>query len=306
MVSEPTPYIISLERNYVNKPIFMIFMENVPVTVTLNKYDIRKSKAKGPVSNHDFEIYQAKLAAFNEKFIFLSARRREVAKDGSKEIRDSIDAASRLISAQQKDTVKAFIKKHPSSIVSAWAMTRFLIFDPEDALAMRTLYNKLSPALYKTSYGKQIKERLAIGRMLAVGQPAPGFTQNDTSGNPISLKDFKGKYVLVDFWASWCGPCRAENPNVVAAYNKYNGKNFTILSVSLDRPGAKDAWLTAIHKDSLVWTHVSDLKFWDNAVSKLYGVNSVPANFLIDPAGKIVAKDLHDEKLQSTLEDILK
>lgn len=130
------------------------------------------------------------------------------------------------------------------------------------------------------------------------------FTQNDTLGNAVSLASFKGKYVLLDFWASWCGPCRAENPNVVKAYNKYKDKGFTILSVSLDQPGKHQAWMDAIHKDGLTWTHVSDLKFWDNEVAKQYGIRAIPQNFLIDPEGKIIAKDLRGDELTKTLSEL--
>jgi peroxiredoxin len=132
---------------------------------------------------------------------------------------------------------------------------------------------------------------------------APDFTMNDTTGNPVSLSSFRGKYVLVDFWASWCGPCRAENPNVVKAYNEYKGKNFTILGVSLDK--TKDAWEKAIKDDHLAWNQVSDLQYWDNAAAKLYGVQAIPANFLIGPDGKIVAKNLRGDALENELSKIL-
>jgi peroxiredoxin len=139
---------------------------------------------------------------------------------------------------------------------------------------------------------------------IAVGYAAPDFTMADTEGKQISLSSFKGKYVLLDFWASWCGPCRGENPNVVANYNKYKTKNFTILGVSLDED--KTAWLGAIKKDNLTWTHLSDLKGWSNAVAKIYGVESIPFNALLDPTGKIIATDLRNEELGKKLGEILK
>ncbi|RYZ90861.1 MAG: AhpC/TSA family protein [Proteobacteria bacterium] len=133
---------------------------------------------------------------------------------------------------------------------------------------------------------------------------APEFVQPDVNGKPISLASFKGKYVLLDFWASWCKPCRMENPNVVKAYNEFKDKNFTVLGVSLDQE--KNAWQEAIKKDGLTWTHASDLKFWSNEAAALYEVQSIPANFLIDPSGNIIAQDLRGEDLTETLRKHLK
>ena len=145
---------------------------------------------------------------------------------------------------------------------------------------------------------------VAVARKTGIGRPAIEFSQKDTSGNLISLSSFRGKYLLLDFWASWCGPCRAENPNVVNMYNQYEGKCFTVLGVSLDQPNGREKWIKAIHDDKLTWTHVSDLQFWNNAVAVQYGIQAIPQNLLIDPQGKIIGKNLRGEDLQKKLAEI--
>src|SRR5687767_11089159 len=139
-----------------------------------------------------------------------------------------------------------------------------------------------------------------------IGKPAPEFSLPGVDGNEIALSSFRGKYLLVDFWASWCKPCRYENPNLVRVFNKYKDKNFTILGVSLDQPGKKEDWLNAIREDGLTWTHVSDLMFWQSPVVPLYRIEGIPYNVLLDPEGKVIASGLHGEALDAKLMETLK
>jgi peroxiredoxin len=216
----------------------------------------------------------------------------------------SIEAQAKIIDKAVDDSVYApFVRNHPQSPLAVYVLQLYAKNDP-DAPALRSLFDALSPAVKGSTGGMAFADKLAIAAKTSIGATAMNFTQNDTTGKPVSLSAFRGRYVLVDFWASWCGPCRAENPNVVSAYTKYHPKGFDILSVSLDRPGDKDKWLKAIHADKLAWTHVSDLQFWQNAVAVQYGVGSIPQNFLIDPQGKIIGKGLRGEELEKKLSEI--
>jgi peroxiredoxin len=200
--------------------------------------------------------------------------------------------------------IDKFIKARTKSYVSPFVLyvTTQLYDDP---LLLETRYNYLDPSIKSSVLGVSLGEYIKSIKIASIGTLAPEFSQTDTLGIPVALSSFRGKYVLIDFWASWCGPCRNENPNVVASYHRFKEKNFTVLGVSLDKPGQKDKWLDAIHADNLAWTQVSDLQFWNNAAAQLYKVGSIPQNFLIDPSGKIVAKNLRGPALDSKLCELL-
>jgi peroxiredoxin len=255
----------------------------------------------GSASHKDFE-------SFLSKFLPIAQQMNSVANTINQTMpgaeRDSLMATYTETQQSIQQQIDKFITDKPRSPVSAFVLNATYQFN-EDPILLEQRFNRLDASIKKSETGKQLEEVIAENKIGAVGTQALDFTQPDTTGTPVSLSSFRGKYVLVDFWASWCGPCRQENPNVVESFNKFSSKNFTVLGVSLDRPGQKEKWVNAIKEDNLTWTHISDLQFWSNAVAQLYHIKGIPRNFLVDPNGKIVAKDLRGPALEAKLCELL-
>jgi peroxiredoxin len=267
---------------------------------------IARARISGSAINSDNEILNAMLAPVYKQAqaLYAEAQAAKPDQQQSPVFQNTMQDRFKAIQKDRERTLKVYIGNHPNSYLSLMAISS-MGGPSADVNEIEPLYNGLSQALKDTEAGKQLKESFAPLKATALGTLAPDFTQNDVDGKPVKLSSFKGKYVLLDFWASWCGPCRQENPNVVRVYNKYKNKNFTVLGVSLDRPNGKADWLKAIKDDGLTWTHVSDLKFWNNAAAGLYFVQSIPQNYLIDPQGKIVAKNLRGADLEAKLIELL-
>jgi peroxiredoxin len=275
-----------------------IFLENAPIRITGKKADIKSLQIQGSQSHNDFLNFRKTFDPLFANLNAITLQLQQTPEDKKPAVMQQYTEAI----ANLNQNVGQFIASHQASYVSVFLLTVTRQIN-ENVAELETRFNALNPAVKASTYGKELENYITVAKVGAVGSDAMEFTQNDVNGKPVSLSQFRGKYVLVDFWASWCKPCRLENPNVVRTYNRFKDKNFTVLGVSLDQ--SKDPWLRAIDMDKLTWTNVSDLQFWNNAVAQLYHVQSIPQNFLIDPNGKIVAKDLRGEDLDKKLCEFL-
>jgi len=279
-----------------------------PGNVVITSPDsLLNAKISGTSTNDDLTTLNTALKPLQRRFIKLGNDFDALKPEQQQDINTvaALKANFKMVFIEMEPVQFAFIKDHPGSYISLVTLDLMKTRNANLVPQIEEAYKELTPAVKETIFGKTLWLNIEASMKSAIGIMATDFTQPDINGRSVKLSDFRGKYVLIDFWASWCGPCRAENPFVLAAYKKYKDKGFTVLGVSWDEPATKKAWLKAIKDDGLTWTQVSDLKGGKNAASTLYGITKIPSNVLISPSGKIVARNVKDKVLDDTLNELL-
>jgi peroxiredoxin len=278
------------------------FLDNAKVTIEAKKDSLRRTKITGSPTHDIFKIYIAEMEKLNKDVIALQEKYRNAMQTGKTDVADNAKIDYQAMMDNNKVYTKNFVKEHSSSVVAAY-ITLAQLSNQIDAAELDSITSKFPPEISKSEYVIQLKKMIQDFKKTDIGAVAPDFTLNTPEGKPFQLSSLKGKVVLVDFWASWCAPCRQENPNVVKLYQQFHSKGFEILGVSLDKN--KEDWINAIKTDKLDWNQVSDLQYWQSAVALLYSVNSIPQSFLLDKDGKIVAKGLRGDDLAKKLAELL-
>lgn len=302
--TEPNMYWITKTNNINEQPNLIFFIDGGKTNIVGNIDSLPFAKVAGGQTQKDYLDYNNLMQGFGIKQQEIVNAYNEFKAKGDNTSMNAKVVEYQAMEKEVKSALEGFIKTHPKSAVSGYAIYYNYQNTSVPVDELERIVGLLDKSILKTKYGGLAQEKLNQMRGTTIGYPALNFAQASPDGKMVNLTDFKGKYVLVDFWASWCGPCRGENPNVVNAYNKYKDKGFTVFGVSLDQN--KEKWLQAITADNLTWTHVSDLKGWGNDAAKLYGISSIPQNLLLDKDGKIVAKNLRGAELDAKLEEIIK
>lgn len=316
-VTEPAFHTLILQG--ANGPIPLI-LETGEIKVTIDKDSIQKSKVSGTYNNDEYVSFIEDITKTQKSLIDFQKNNNQKMQQ-AQQAQDTAVINSLMkqymeiqkeVGENSKKKYYTYAESHPKSYITVILIQQLLNDPASDPKKLESLYNSLDESLKTTTPGKEIKTRFGQAKMPSVGATAApvgsakwraDFSAPNPEGKVVSLKQSLGKVTIVDFWASWCGPCRQENPNVVAIYKELHSKGLNIIGVSLDKDAAK--WKEAIAKDGLTWTHVSNLKFWDEPIAKQYNVESIPATFILDASGKVVAQDLRGPELKAKIVELL-
>lgn len=278
------------------------YLENSEISITGKLDSLFNAKITGSKTQDEYNSLIASNRPLSEQYSGLVQEYQAARQINDTAKIKQIERAAEQLTKKMSDLQKDFIKNNPSSFVVPSILIS-LSYEME-ASEIEEVINAMDSNVSKIPVVQELKTRIEAMKKVAIGQKAPDFTLSDVNGNPVSLSSKIGsKLLLVDFWAAWCAPCRQENPNLVKTYNDFKNKGFDIFGVSLDQ--SKDDWLKAIADDKLGWTHVSDLKYWSSDAARLYAVNSIPANFLLDETGTIIARNLRGNELRNKITEVL-
>jgi peroxiredoxin len=281
----------------------ILFVENTEMTVSGNAENLEQITVTGSKTHDEYNQVNKRIQEIGEEYMALYQQARESAAAGNEEQATQLMQQVEVLYESTNTMQADFVRNNPGSYAAPYFLSR--VQYGMEVEELDKLVSALDPKLNEVPSIVALKERIEKLKTVAVGQIAPDFTMNDSDGNPVKFSEIykKNEYTLLDFWAAWCGPCRQENPNIVAVYNDYKDKGFSVFGVSLDRD--RDAWLKAIDDDNLTWDHVSDLAYWNNEAAQLYAVNSIPSSLIVDKNGRIVAKNKRGEELRETISELL-
>lgn len=290
----------------------LLVKDQAPLTITLYKDSISSSLVTGSKANELFNTYTTTSRQLNKKKAQLKQKLNQAQRETDGIMVTEYNTQINALDEQYIQSKKQVVTQNKDDMVAIMALSDLINANVLDIEETEAYYNDFSSDVKESPLGGSIKAYIAqrkseraASKVASVGNKAPEFSAPTPDGKELALSETLGKYTIIDFWASWCKPCRMENPNVVRVYNKYHDKGLNIISVSLDQPGQKQRWINAIEKDQMDWYHVSNLQFWNDPIPRSYGVRAIPATFLLDETGTIIAKDLRGQALEDKIAELL-
>ncbi|MEN8120697.1 MAG: TlpA disulfide reductase family protein [Bacteroidota bacterium] len=279
-----------------------IFLENSEITFDAHIDSLKDASIIGSSAQDEYMAYTLEGKSYDDKMNEIYEKYKTTKEEGNEDLAKEIYSTLNVVYEEKLAFISKYIGEHNQSVISPYILDRELKYSL-NVNELDSMLSILDSTISKSPYVKALTDRVAVMRTVEIGKEAPDFTINDTTGTPIALSSFRGKYLLIDFWAAWCGSCRRENPNNVTLYADYKDKGFEILGVSFDR--TREDWVKAIIKDGLTWPQVSELKYWNSETGKIYAVSSIPHTVLLDKEGVIIAKNLRGDELRAKIAKLL-